>query len=136
MSSSPFETVDCVVIGAGVVGLAVARALAVADPAAIRTAVARHGIFLNDHTLEVDLFRDAFADAIIETLREGGFGAARRAKIDAWAADGDDLDTDEFLKMVEQIGKGRFAQRLASRIGGTVPPDYIRLAIEFVASRA
>lgn len=30
MSSSPFETVDCVVIGAGVVGLAAARALALA----------------------------------------------------------------------------------------------------------
>ena len=30
MSSSPFETVDCVVIGAGVVGIAVARALALA----------------------------------------------------------------------------------------------------------
>jgi len=30
MSSSPFESVDCVVIGAGVVGLAVARALALA----------------------------------------------------------------------------------------------------------
>jgi len=30
MSSSPFETVDCVVIGAGVVGLAVARALSLA----------------------------------------------------------------------------------------------------------
>jgi L-2-hydroxyglutarate oxidase LhgO len=30
MSSSPFETIDCVVIGAGVVGLAVARALALA----------------------------------------------------------------------------------------------------------
>src|SRR5712664_3744586 len=30
MNSSPFESVDCVVIGAGVVGLAVARALALA----------------------------------------------------------------------------------------------------------
>lgn len=30
MNSSPFETVDCVVIGAGVVGLAVARAIALA----------------------------------------------------------------------------------------------------------
>src|SRR6202011_2978781 len=30
MSSSPFESVDCVVIGAGVIGLAVARALALA----------------------------------------------------------------------------------------------------------
>src|SRR3954466_11769992 len=30
MDSSPFETVDCIVIGAGVVGLAVARALALA----------------------------------------------------------------------------------------------------------
>ncbi|MFO1160675.1 MAG: NAD(P)/FAD-dependent oxidoreductase [Reyranellaceae bacterium] len=30
MTSSPFETVDCVVIGAGVVGLAIARALALA----------------------------------------------------------------------------------------------------------
>ena len=30
MSSSPFESVDCVVVGAGVVGLAVARALALA----------------------------------------------------------------------------------------------------------
>jgi putative ATP-dependent endonuclease of OLD family len=119
----------------GSVPAPVARALATTDPGEIRTAVARHGIFLNEHTLEVDLFRDTFADAIIETLREGVFGAARRAKIDAWEADADELDTDEFLKMVDRIGKGRFAQRLSSRIGGTQPPDYIRLAIEFVAGR-
>src|SRR5437879_6272003 len=36
MNSSPFESVDCVVIGAGVVGLAIARALALAGGEGMR----------------------------------------------------------------------------------------------------
>ena len=40
MTSSPFETVDCVVIGAGVVGLAVARALALSGREVIVVEVA------------------------------------------------------------------------------------------------
>ena len=93
------------------------------------------GIFLNDHTLEVDLFNDDFAQSIIDTLREGNLGPTRRDRIDAWEADQDALDVPRFLAMVESIGKGRFAQRLASRIGDKEPPEYIRAAIEFVAGR-
>lgn len=96
---------------------------------------AQYGIFLNDHTLEVDLFNDEFGPAIIETLREGEFGPTRRGWIDNWEADPDKLDIKKFLTMINAIGKGRFAQRLASRIGDLEPPDYIKKAIEFVADR-
>ena len=37
--------------------------------------------------------------------------------------------------MIETIGKGRFAQRLASKAEGIAPPDYIKGAIEYVVSR-
>lgn len=94
---------------------------------------AQYGIFLNDHTLEVDLFNDEFGPAIIETLREGEFGPTRRGWIDMWEADPDKLDIKRFLTMINAIGKGRFAQRLASRMGDLEPPDYIKKAIEFVA---
>ncbi len=37
--------------------------------------------------------------------------------------------------MVDDIGKGRFAQRLMSHMGDLEPPAYIRKAIEFVVDR-
>ena len=37
--------------------------------------------------------------------------------------------------MVESIGKGRFAQRLASRMTDLKVPAYIGAAIKFVAER-
>ena len=55
--------------------------------------------------------------------------------IDDWEADPDSLDVGKYLAIIETIGKGRFAQRLASRIKGDAPPDYIKGAIEFVTSR-
>ncbi len=96
---------------------------------------ARYGIFLNDHTLEVDLFKGEFADAIIETLREGGFGARRMGWIDEWEAAPEELDIKKFLSLIDAIGKGRFAQRLASRMGELAPPTYISEAIDYVANR-
>ena len=36
---------------------------------------------------------------------------------------------------VDAIGKGRFAQRLASRMGGIAGPEYIRDAITYVTDR-
>jgi putative ATP-dependent endonuclease of OLD family len=94
------------------------------------------GVFSNRDTLEVDLFNSkAFRPSIIETLREGPFGADRKARIDAWEAEPDKLDRDQFLALVDTIGKGRFAQRLATRIDKIPPLAYIADAIKFVAER-
>ncbi|PTC00531.1 ATP-dependent endonuclease [Thalassospira xiamenensis] len=93
----------------------------------------KYGIFMSDHTLEVDLFNDSdFSDLIIETLHENGFSAAKTALIDSWKDSSEDLETKKYLSLIEEIGKGRFAQRLASRVEGIIPPNYIEGAIKFV----
>ncbi len=96
-----------------------------------------YGIFSNQHTLEVDLFQedDAYEAAVIETLREGPFGKERQGWINEWETNPEELDVDRFLSLVENTGKGRFAQRLASRIADMDPPAYIANAIKFVAER-
>lgn len=93
------------------------------------------GIFTNAHTLEVDLFKGKFSDEILDTLEEHPFSKARKQLLVDWRDDKDSLDIEEYLKMVEAIGKGRFAQRLASRIEDIDPPDYIERALRYVAER-
>jgi putative ATP-dependent endonuclease of OLD family len=93
------------------------------------------GIFINNHTLEVDLFENGFSDQIIETLREGRFSAERRSWIDGWERNAGSLNVDKYLTLIEVIGKGRFAQRLASRSAGIEPPTYIKHAIAYVIDR-
>ncbi|MNT64775.1 hypothetical protein D3C72_2027030 [compost metagenome] len=56
----------------------------------------------------------------------------RTAWVDGWEDDPDTLDIGNYLKLIEAVGKGRFAQRLASRVAGLEPPRYIQSAIEFV----
>jgi putative ATP-dependent endonuclease of OLD family len=95
-----------------------------------------YGIFTNTHTLEVDLFHDDdFREPIIETLREQNFSAARQAWINEWENDPESLVVEDYLKLIEAIGKGRFAQRLASRIDDLNPPSYIADAIAYVVNR-
>ncbi len=106
-----------------------------ADDDALCAKAAEYGIFLNDHTLEVDLFEDDFVTPITETLLEAGFGPRRRERIEGWRGDPDTLDIPRYLTLINEIGKGRFAQRLASRITGLEPPRYISDAITYVADR-
>ena len=74
------------------------------------------GVFTNIDTFEVDLFNDEdFTEHIIETLREQNFSTERQGWIDGWDADPESLDTDKYITLIEAVGKGRFAQRLASR---------------------
>lgn len=97
----------------------------------------KYGVFSNTHTLEVDLFQqdDDYQAAVIETLREAPFGPDRLAWIANWEAHPEQLDIEQYLSLIEAIGKGRFAQRLAARIGELDPPTYIADAIAFVTKR-
>ena len=93
------------------------------------------GIFLNRHTLEVDLYEGGFANPILTTLREAGFGQHRRAEIQEWRAAPGKVDPRRLLQLIDSVGKGRFAQRLAPLLVNEEPPDYIAKAIRFVVDR-
>jgi putative ATP-dependent endonuclease of OLD family len=93
------------------------------------------GIFVNSGTLETELFAGDYAIEMIETLRKEKFSKERLALLDAWELSPKSVDHGELLKMIEQMGKGRFAQRLAARTPGKRVPDYIAKAINHVISR-
>ncbi|NLS16177.1 AAA family ATPase [Rhizobium sp. P40RR-XXII] len=97
--------------------------------------IGEFGVFTNADTLEVDLFKGGFSAAIITGLREGDFGKVRRDRIDTWEDDPRSMDREHLLSMIEDIGKGRFAQRLATRVGGIDVPGYIKRAIEHLTDR-
>jgi putative ATP-dependent endonuclease of OLD family len=90
------------------------------------------GIFVNTDTLETELFDGDYAQEMIETLREHSFGRTRMTLLGEWEEDPGTVDHKVLLKMIEQMGKGRFAQRLATRIPGNTVPDYISKAINYV----
>jgi len=91
-------------------------------------------IFTNSETLELDLYEE-FWEEILDTLDEAKLSKARQEVVASWIDDPDRMVGAEMLKMIETIGKGRFAQRLASRIEGQKPPTYIADAIEQVVKR-
>lgn len=94
----------------------------------------KFGIFINTDTLETELFKGDYAEPMIEALREHNFGAQRLELLTAWEAAPDTVDREVLLAMIEQMGKGRFAQRLAARSAGKLVPDYIADAITYVTN--
>lgn len=90
------------------------------------------GIFVNTDTLETELFDGDYAQEMIETLREHSFSQARMTLLSEWEEEEDTVDHKVLLKMIEQMGKGRFAQRLATRVSGNPVPDYISKAVNHV----
>ncbi|MCY4572765.1 MAG: AAA family ATPase [Gemmatimonadetes bacterium] len=106
-----------------------------ADGAHLEVLAEANGIFLNHHTLEVDLYKGGFADPVLTTLAEAGFGQHRRTEIQEWMAEPERADLRRLLELVNFVGKGRFAQRLAPLLADREPPEYIAKAITFVADR-
>jgi putative ATP-dependent endonuclease of OLD family len=93
------------------------------------------GLFINDHTFEVDLFRCGRHKSICRTIADLTEVAVAKDRATGWEADPASLDPKRFLADIEEIGKGRFAQRLAGRLTGNRCPGYIKEAIQHVADR-
>lgn len=94
----------------------------------------RNGIFVNDKTLEVELFQAGMGAAMAPVLKKhaNSWGPQRRAVMKSWLDDPTTLDEGKLLGWVGEVGKGRFAQALASSATAAVCPEYIEKALSFV----
>jgi putative ATP-dependent endonuclease of the OLD family len=89
------------------------------------------GIFVNGSTLEVDLFGSGLEEEIQSALEaELSMSQATLDTLQEWVDDPDQVDADKLLKLIERVGKGRFAQRLAAKVSEDNCPDYIRRGLE------
>ena len=94
-----------------------------------------HGIFVGDHTFEIDLFKAGRHRSMCSTLSDLTNSGAAKKRAKGWRADPTKLDADRFIRDINAIGKGRFAQRLATRIVKDLCPSYISDAIEYLKDR-
>lgn len=97
-----------------------------------------YGIFMNSHTLEVDLFRSGMHRRFSAAMAKVSRSRARKQRMKNWAKDTGSLDVKKFLADIEAVGKGRFAQRLASIIaesGTRKCPPYILNGTEYVVTK-
>ena len=104
-----------------------------------------YGVFLNSWTFEIDLYNAGFVYQMNDTIQE--LCTVKVAKnrfqklADETKKEGTIVplpDEDRFLKDIEYVGKGRFAQRLAMHINKISPkfkncPDYILKGVKYVA---
>lgn len=97
-----------------------------------------YGVLMNGHTFEVDLFQSGLQEAFAEAMDNLGRSAQARERMKGWAEDPDTLEVETFLKDIKNVGKGRFAQRLASIIVEsdlTHCAQYIIDGVKYVSSR-
>ncbi len=94
---------------------------------------AEFGYFVNESTLESDLFAAGMTEAMKSVIeQELPLRQVTRDALQEWVDDPDQVDEDRLLKLIERIGKGRFAQALAPSVSEAVCPAYIRSALEHI----
>lgn len=103
------------------------------DADAVIARAAPHGYFVNDNTLELELFASGLAEEMQAIIQEELPSSQSRSEtLQGWVDDPDDLDQERLLAMIERIGKGRFAQALAPHVSEDTCPTYIRQALEYI----
>lgn len=93
-----------------------------------------NGVFVNSHTLEIDLWREGNGVVVAQTIAKLAPRETIRKRAEDWEA-GEEPDPTRLLADIGAIGKGRVAQRLALHAAELKCPSYIRKAIEHVAKR-
>ncbi|WP_273425451.1 ATP-dependent nuclease [Curvibacter lanceolatus] len=93
-----------------------------------------NGIFVNDKTLEVELFQAGMGTAMVPILQKHAktWGAQRKTMMKGWIDDSTTLDEGKLLGWVGEVSKGRFAQALAGSANAANCPEYIKKALTFV----
>lgn len=66
-------------------------------------------------------------------LRELSLTAANKTELQSWVDNPDILDSEHLLRLIERVGKGRFAQALAPHVTAETCPGYIRRALERIS---
>jgi putative ATP-dependent endonuclease of OLD family len=96
------------------------------------------GVFLNEFTFEVDLFRAGAEDEFAEAIKAITSNKKMHERFGALSDDPDILDPERFLKDIDSLGKGRVAQRLASILlaeNADVCPGYIKAALDYMKKK-
>lgn len=102
--------------------------------------LSKYGIFVGVYTFEIDILRKIYKESdrkiicsVFNELSDGG-----KKQKDNFKANMDSQDFKKCLAQIESshsnIGKGRFAQRLASVCTKAMVPDYVKDAIEHICS--
>lgn len=91
----------------------------------------RQGYFVNGDTLEPILFNAGLAEAMQQILlSQLSLRQDAMDSLQAWVDDPDELDGARLVRLIDRIGKGRFAQMLAPSVTAAACPSYIRRALE------
>ncbi len=90
------------------------------------------GIFVNESTLEVELFDAGMGDEMAQVFSETIPWTRRKNTMQKWLDEQEELNEKQLLGWIKLIGKGRFAQMLAALVSDGTCPQYIRDALTFV----
>lgn len=94
-----------------------------------------YGVFLNSDTLELELLNTSARETVLQTIIDISENGSAISRATEWKNDPSQIEEDRFISDIKEIGKGRFAQRLASSIPAEGCPDYIQEAIRFIATK-
>ncbi len=98
----------------------------------------KHGVFLNEFTFEIDLFKSGTEEEFVETIKGLTENKKMHKRFEALEDKPDSLIPKQFLKDIDSVGKGRLAQRLAAILlaGETdVCPPYIKAALDYMKEK-